>query len=92
MVNSLVFSWITIFVEKHIAVKIICTDIVVISRKDLEEIQPRQRPPSLHEGNDSVSVYFNKLKTLWDNLDSNTKQPTCTCGFMKEIKEEKEKN
>ncbi|GLU12107.1 hypothetical protein SLE2022_288130 [Rubroshorea leprosula] len=33
----------------------------------------------------SVAVYYNKLKALWDELSSYVVLPTCTCGAMKEF-------
>lgn len=95
MINGLVLSWISNAVEKHIAFNILYTDNVVVAWKDLEERFNQGNDPllyhiryelnNLHQGNDSGSTYFNKLKTLWNNLDSNTKKPDCVCGAMKEI-------
>lgn len=75
---------ITNFVEKNIAFTIVYTDNAAMPWKDLEErfnqgngpllYQIRYELNNLHQGNDSTSIYFNKLKTIWDNLDSNTKQ------------------
>lgn len=106
MVNELVLSWITHVVEKHITSTIIYTDIATIAWRYLEErfnqgndpllYQLRNELYNLHQGSDSVSCFFNKLKTLWDNLDANTNQPTCicglcTCGMVKEIQDERKK-
>lgn len=106
MVNGLVLSWITHSVEKHIASTIVYTYLASVAWKDLEErfnqgngpllYQLRYELYNLHQGNDSVSTYFNKMKTLWDNLDANTNQSTCTCGnctcgVVKAIQEEREK-
>lgn len=101
MVNGLILNWITNSVEKHIASTIVYTGVAVVVWKDLEErfnqgngpllYQIRYELNNIHQESDSVSVYFNKLKTLWDNLNSNTKHPVCTCGVVKEIQEEKEK-
>lgn len=106
MVNGLLLSWITNAVEKHIAATIVYTDIVSVAWRDLEErfnqgngpllYQLRYELYNLHQGTDPVSIYFNRLKTLWDNLDANTKNPTCTCnrcicGIVKAIQEEKDR-
>lgn len=84
MVNGLVYSWITHSLEKHIASMIVYIDLASVAWKDLEEgfnqgngpllYQLRYELYNLHQGNDSVSTYLNKMKTLWDNLDAN--QPT----------------
>ncbi|XP_048438042.1 uncharacterized protein LOC125476225 [Pyrus x bretschneideri] len=39
----------------------------------------------------SISVYYTKLKALWDELTSYHKPPTCTCGGLKKINERDEK-
>lgn len=43
---------------------------------------------NLHQGSDSVVTYFNKLKTLWDRLDANSKVIACTCSTAKELQYE----
>lgn len=106
MGNGLVLSWLTNAVEKHIVATIVYTDLASIAWKGLEEhfnqgnapllYQLRYELYNLHQGNDPNSVLFNKLKTLWDNLDSNNKQITCTCGkctyeVVKAIQKEREK-
>lgn len=37
----------------------------------------------LNQGNDSVVVYYTKLKKLWDELNSLSDLTVCTCGGMK---------
>lgn len=41
-----------------------------------------------HQQNQSpVSVYYTKLKSLWDELSSHLALPNCSCGAMKTITE-----
>lgn len=85
MVNGLVLSWITNFVEKNIGSTILFTNVALVAWKDQDKRFNQGNDPflyqimyelnNLNQCNDIVSVYFNKLKTQWDNLDSNTKQP-----------------
>ena len=41
----------------------------------------------ISQENRSVSVYFTKLKRLWDELGSVEPLPTCTCGASRDIAE-----
>lgn len=40
-----------------------------------------------HKEEDYVSVYYDKLKTLWDELSVYDLVPTCTCGQLKVLTE-----
>lgn len=40
---------------------------------------------SLSQGSSSISVYFTKIKTLWDELNSMHQFLPCTCGCMQAI-------
>lgn len=37
------------------------------------------------QDDDSVCLYYNKLKTLWDELEIYEPLPTCTCGAVKAL-------
>ena len=41
----------------------------------------------ISQENQSISVYFTKLKRLWDELGSVEPLPTCTCGASRDIAE-----
>nr|CAD1821579.1 unnamed protein product [Ananas comosus var. bracteatus] len=43
------------------------------------------------KGHQSVSVYYTKLKGLWDELASYHEPPCCTCGGLKALVEREEK-
>ncbi|CAL9001257.1 unnamed protein product, partial [Prunus brigantina] len=45
------------------------------------------------QGQQSISAYYNKLKSLWDEFGSYNELATCTCGGIKRLnaREEKEK-
>ena len=34
----------------------------------------------MHQGNDSIAVYYTKLKRLWDELADLSEIPACTCN------------
>lgn len=39
------------------------------------------------QDNRSISIYFTKMKRLWDKLASMVFLPPCTCGALKAIEE-----
>ncbi|KAF5481276.1 hypothetical protein F2P56_001943 [Juglans regia] len=45
----------------------------------------KQSIHSLTQGDDSVSLYFSKLKSLLDELVNFESIPSCTCGAMKDV-------
>ncbi|XP_012065914.1 uncharacterized protein LOC105629006 [Jatropha curcas] len=47
--------------------------------------QIQRKIASISQENDSVSVYYTKLKKLWDELASIDPLPACTCGASKAI-------
>ncbi|KAF5455030.1 hypothetical protein F2P56_024649 [Juglans regia] len=40
---------------------------------------------SLIQDNDSVSQYYNQLKSFWDELEIYEPMPTCTCGSLRTL-------
>lgn len=89
-------SWILNSVGRHIASTLMHTDNAASAWKELEEwynqgngpllYQIRYELTNLHQGSDSIVTYFNKLKTMWDRLDANSKVIVCICSAAKELK------
>lgn len=42
---------------------------------------------NLTQGEDTVSTYYGRLKTLWDELSIYDPLPTCNCGNLKTFSE-----
>lgn len=69
---------------------------------DLEERYPRGNAPYIHElkiqicnlkqGNDiTIATYYAYLQGLLEDFAAYSKDPTCSCGDIREIQVEKEK-
>ncbi|XP_068650569.1 uncharacterized protein [Aristolochia californica] len=86
--NNIVISWILNSVSKEIFVSIIffasAREIWLDLRDRFQQINgPRifQLKPelmNLHQDQNSVSIYFTKLKTIWEELSNY--RPNCSCG------------
>ncbi|XP_075479322.1 uncharacterized protein LOC142520206 [Primulina tabacum] len=85
--NNVVISWILNSVSKEISASILFSDIAAEIWKDLRERFQQSNGPRIFElrralfnltqDQNSVAVYFTKLKTLWDELSNF--RPACTC-------------
>lgn len=83
--NGLVLSWLFNAVEPEIATTLLYTDVVAVIWKDLEDrykitnkpqiFQMKYDISTMSQGEDNVCIYFQKLKSLWDQLDSCIKKP-----------------
>lgn len=106
MVNGLVLSWITHSLEKHKASTIVYTDLASIAWKDLEERFNQENRPllyqlryelyNLHQGNDLVSIYFNKMKTFGTILMQTPTNPhshvaTALVGLSRQFRKKERK-
>ena len=86
--NNLVISWILNSVSKEISASIIFSESAAEIWLDLKDrfsqsngpriFQLRREFVNLAQEQQSVSVYFTKLKTLWDELSNF--RPICSCG------------
>ncbi|XP_073045348.1 uncharacterized protein [Primulina eburnea] len=86
--NNIVISWLLNSVSKDISASILFAESAAEIWNDLKErfqqsngpriFQLRRELLNLRQDQDSVSVYFTKLKALWEEL--NHFRPTCTCG------------
>ncbi|XP_061358133.1 uncharacterized protein LOC133302376 [Gastrolobium bilobum] len=86
--NNIVISWILNYVSKEIPTTIIhsesaadiCTNLKYrFQQSNAPRIfQLRRDLTSLHQDNSSASVYFTRLKSLWEELSNF--RPSCSCG------------
>jgi hypothetical protein len=47
------------------------------------DFQLKRTLTNLTQGNDLVSVYYGKLKTIWDELTLHYSMQECSYGYMK---------
>ncbi|XP_010327377.1 uncharacterized protein [Solanum lycopersicum] len=96
--NAIVVSWILCNVSKDLHSGVLyCSDSYLIW-EDLKErfnkvnssrsFQLHKEIFSLVQGVSSVSLYYSRLKDLWDEYDSIMPPPTCTCSRSKEFFEQ----
>lgn len=96
--NSIVISWILNSISKEISVSVIYASSVVEMWNDLKDrfqqsnepqiFQLRRELMNLSQEHSSVSVYFTRLKTIWEELSNyrpHCSCRTCTCGGVKEM-------
>lgn len=86
--NNIVISWILNSVSKEISASIIFADSALDIWQDLKDRFQQSNDPRIFQlrrelinhcqGQTSGSVYFTKLKTIWEEL--NNFQPQCICG------------
>ncbi|XP_042380494.1 uncharacterized protein LOC121972952 [Zingiber officinale] len=78
--NHMVLSWILNSVDSNIASSSIYT-----------ESATNQEITELRQGHQSASIYYTKMKALWEELSSYHDPITCTCGGLKGFAEREEK-
>ncbi|XP_073287721.1 uncharacterized protein [Primulina huaijiensis] len=86
--NNIVIAWILNSVSKDISASILFAESAAEIWNDLRErfqqsngpriFQLRRELINLRQDQQSVAVYFTKLKSLWDELSNF--RPSCTCG------------
>lgn len=87
--NGLVLSWIFNAIELEIATTLHYTTLALVAWKGLEDRFKMANTPQIYQtkyyilvktqAKDSVSMYYTKLKTLRNQLDSCVMKPACTC-------------
>jgi hypothetical protein len=87
--NHLIHSWILNSVYESIAQTLVFHDSAISGWDDLKErfakidririAALKSTINNLKQGSKSVSEYFTKTKTLWDELNSHRPIPNCTC-------------
>ena len=96
--NYMILSWILNSVHTNIYGSVIYAEMVVDVWNDLHErfsqgndnriYQIRQEITELQQDLESVSIYYTKLKALWDELSSYRTPPSFTCGGLKHFSDE----
>lgn len=71
------------------------TNFAVVTHTDLKERFKQDSAPKLfyirneihgtNQGHDLVAIYYNKVKTLWDQFDDLLPYPMCSFGAVKHI-------
>ncbi|XP_073119938.1 uncharacterized protein [Henckelia pumila] len=99
--NHMVLSWILNSVDSNIAGSIIyiesandvCNDLKgrFSQGNDSRIFEIRQEITELRQGHQSASIYYTKMKPLWDELYSYHDPITCTCDGFKGLVEREEK-
>ncbi|KAK9706598.1 hypothetical protein RND81_07G137900 [Saponaria officinalis] len=87
----MVFSWILNAVSSEIADSILYSDTAKSAWNELVERYDQSNGAQLYgvhkklsefsQGNDCVTTYFTKLKSIWDEIDGMGINPKCTCTF-----------
>ena len=88
--NDLIISWLLYSLDTQIAKSVLYFKTAYEIWTDLEErfgytsgaqlYDLEQQLYELHQGSQSISEYYTKLKVLWDELNSAFPLPTCTCN------------
>ncbi|XP_015164044.1 uncharacterized protein [Solanum tuberosum] len=97
--NDMVLSWLLNSLSKEIAESVLYSHSAKVLWSDLEDrfgqangaklFQLQKELNAVVQGNSSISAYFTKMKSLWDELDSLSTFSacsctcTCTCGAKK---------
>ncbi|KAF7148530.1 hypothetical protein RHSIM_Rhsim03G0044200 [Rhododendron simsii] len=101
--NDMVLSWHLNSIHPDIATSVIYAETSAEVWADLQErfsqgndsriYQIKQEIGEHRQGQQSISVYYTKLKALWDELSSYHQMVICTCGGLENLnkRDEKEK-
>ncbi|KAF7132885.1 hypothetical protein RHSIM_Rhsim09G0014100 [Rhododendron simsii] len=101
--NDMVLSWLLNSIHPDIATSVIYAETSAEVWADLQErfsqgndsriYQIKQEIGEHRQGQQSISVYYTKLKALWDELSSYHQMVICTCGGLENLnkRDEKEK-
>jgi len=95
--NDMIVAWILNSISKEIASCVIYINTCAEMWQDLKDRFSRGNGPrifqlqklltTLSQENLSVSDYFTKIKSIWDELDNYDPIPSCTCGGMCSVHE-----
>ncbi|XP_043721176.1 uncharacterized protein LOC122668706 [Telopea speciosissima] len=93
--NFMVLSWLLNILSRTIADSVIYVESAAAMWKELEERFSRSNAPrafhlkraiaTIHQGTDSLAVYYTRLKVLWDELSSYISVPSCSCGAQSQL-------
>ncbi|XP_062162062.1 uncharacterized protein LOC133869111 [Alnus glutinosa] len=95
--NNMIIAWILNSISKEIASSVIYITTCTEMWQDLKDRFSQGNGPrifqlqkiltTLSQENSSVSEYFTKIKSIWDELDNYDPIPSCTCGGMQSVHE-----
>jgi len=95
--NNMIIAWILNSVSKDIASSIIYINTSEEMWQDLRDRFSQGNGPrifqlqkiltTLSQENSSVSQYFTRIKSIWDELNNYDPIPSCTCGGMRSVHE-----
>uniref|UniRef100_A0A2N9HJK3 Integrase catalytic domain-containing protein n=1 Tax=Fagus sylvatica TaxID=28930 RepID=A0A2N9HJK3_FAGSY len=98
--NTMVISWLLNSLSKEIASSVIYANTAKEIWEDLRERFAQGNGPRIFEiqksisvlsqDNSSVSSYYTRLKSLWDELSNFRPIPDCSCGAMKVLLDNKQ--
>ena len=96
----MVISWILNSVSKDISSSILCDKSIAAIWSDLQVRFHQRNGPhifnlrkdlmNLEQENQTISMYFTKLKTIWEELTNYRRSCSChgcTCGVVKKLQE-----
>ncbi|KAL6334337.1 hypothetical protein AAG906_014738 [Vitis piasezkii] len=99
--NDMVISWLLNSIHPDIASSVIYAEIAAEIWADLRErfsqgndsriYQIKRDIVEHRQGQQSISVYYTKLKAFWDELSSYHEVLSCSCGGLEKLKEMDEK-
>lgn len=94
-VNAVVLSWLMNFVSTNLLSGIVYASSACVVWKELKErfdkingsitFSLHKKIATMSQGTNSVSVYFTKLKELWDEFESLIPSPECGCEKSRDI-------
>lgn len=99
--NDMVISWLLNSIHPDIANSVIYAETAAEIWADLQDRFSQGNDSRIFEikwdiiehrqGQQSISVYYTKLKAFWDELSSYHEIPTCSCGGLEKLKKRDEK-
>ncbi|KAF7149087.1 hypothetical protein RHSIM_Rhsim03G0156500 [Rhododendron simsii] len=100
--DKMVLSWLLNSVEPDLADGVVYAETSREVWEDLHDrfsqgnapriFQIKKAIESHSQGSTSVSAYYTKLKSLWDELSSYQNPPTCSCGGMKVFNDQQDQD
>ncbi|XP_047263764.1 uncharacterized protein LOC124896268 [Capsicum annuum] len=94
----MVIAWITNSLSTELATSVMCFDSAKDIWTDINEwfgqsngtkyIQIQKEINSTVQGSSTISSYFTKIRTLWDELSTSYVGPVCTCGALGKFMEQ----
>ncbi|XP_039128401.1 uncharacterized protein LOC120264640 isoform X2 [Dioscorea cayenensis subsp. rotundata] len=99
--NSMVISWILNGLSQDISESVVYMKVASDVWQELEErfgqangpqfFQIQQELSQIRQGSSSITAYYTRIKKLWDEIQSLSNLPPCTCGLNQEHQKLEEK-